>query len=105
MKVQGNKFYVDGEDIDKDELRLPELTEKISAVLSGADLKGLVKMGAPPQEYNFEADLIARRILDGQKVDADMLIDIFEYTFKSNIKNVKPYETAAQEISKSIKIN
>ncbi|SDE04611.1 hypothetical protein SAMN04489747_2363 [Auraticoccus monumenti] len=50
-------------------------------MLTRVDPEGLSSVGAPADEYAFEADDLAGRLRDGRTVTAEVVVDVWERWF------------------------
>lgn len=76
--------------------------EAISAALSRTDPYKLIDQGAPHDEYDFEAKMIDAELSRKKELTTKLIIDVFEHSFRTKIKDAKPFELAYLEIQKAI---
>lgn len=53
----------------------------VLVVLTRVDPEGLLAIGAPADEYAFEADELAGRLRDGRPVTTEVLVEVWERWF------------------------
>ena len=81
-------------------------------VLTKADLQGLIRMGAPEDEYESEAKLIAIELIGGADISAELIRRVWEKQFCSGMAEgvrwskhcaMRPeFETVAQSIREGL---
>lgn len=78
-----------------------DLIDKIEIVLRSHDPQGLIKMGAPSDEYQSEAEDVADRLIVADTVESlqTALWVVFAYSFSIRSAGaIKDYQTMAEEI-------
>lgn len=86
------------------------LNRPLRAVLAKVDPEGLIKMGAPRDEYDWEADTITSILIAHTPHDDDDVFHVIWPVFKnwigykeSDIKAQKKYRQVAKEIWDALK--
>ena len=77
--------------------RRPPLTA-VLGVLNREDPEGLLAVGAPADEYEPEADDLARRLRDGRRITGEALVEVWEHWFGPGSGYVR--RTSKYEIDK-----
>lgn len=78
--------------------------QQIVDILAIADLEGLIRMGAPGDEYQSEAKAIADEITPQSSIEdiKDLIVDVLNESFDNDKRTIYPQDKLT-EIAKKIK--